>query len=108
MISYIKGTITFKSPTYIIVEAGGIGYRVNISLNTYAKVESLEHVKILTHFHVKEDSQTLYGFAEDEERSLFGHLISVGLENDHLLAGMDARAQRETPEFGPFDIQGLV
>jgi Holliday junction DNA helicase RuvA len=77
MITYLKGAITFKSPTYIIVEAGGIGYHVNISLATYARVEKLEHVKILTYFHVKEDAHTLYGFADDEERSLFVHLISV-------------------------------
>jgi Holliday junction DNA helicase RuvA len=77
VITYIKGAITFKTPTYVIVEAGGIGYHVNISLHTYAKIEKLEQVKILTCFIVKEDSQTLYGFAEDEERSLFVHLISV-------------------------------
>ncbi len=77
MISYIKGLITFKSPTYIVVETGGIGYRINISLNTYTSIEKAEQVKILTHFHVKEDSQTLYGFAEAAERNLFRHLISV-------------------------------
>lgn len=77
LITYIKGAITFKTPTYIVVEAGGIGYHVNISLFTYAKVEKLENVKILTYYHVKEDAHTLYGFAEDEERQLFVHLISV-------------------------------
>ncbi len=77
MISYIKGLITFKSPTYIVVETGGIGYRINISLNTYTSIEKAEQVKILTHFHVKEDSQTLYGFAEAAERNLFRYLISV-------------------------------
>jgi len=77
MITYIKGTIAFKTPAYVIVEAGGIGYHINISLNTYAKVEKLEHVKLLTYYHVKEDAHTLYGFAEDEERNLFAHLISV-------------------------------
>jgi Holliday junction DNA helicase RuvA len=77
MITYIKGAITFKSPTFIVVEAGGIGYQVHVSLNTYSRVEKLEHVKILTYFHIKEDSQTLYGFADDEERNLFVHLISV-------------------------------
>ena len=77
MITYIKGTIAFKSPTYIVVEAGGIGYYINVSVNTFSRVEKLEHVKILTYFHVKEDSQTLYGFADDEERNLFVHLISV-------------------------------
>ena len=77
MITYIKGAIAFKSPTYIVVEAGGIGYQVHVSLNTYTRVEKLEQVKILTYFHVKEDSQTLYGFADDDERNLFVHLISV-------------------------------
>lgn len=77
MISYIKGNITFKSPTYIVVETGGIGYQVHISLYTYAVVEKLESVKILTHLHIKEDSHTLYGFAEAPERSLFVQLISV-------------------------------
>jgi len=77
MISYIKGQITFKNPTFIVVETGGVGYRINISLNTYSQIEKAEQVKILTHFHVKEDSQTLYGFAEEAERNMFRHLIGV-------------------------------
>ena len=77
MISYIKGDITYKSPTFVIVEAGGIGYHINISLNTYAAIEKLERVKLLTHFVVKEDSQTLYGFENGMERQMFTHLISV-------------------------------
>ena len=77
MISYIKGLIAFKNPAYIIVETGGIGYHVNISLNTYTQIEKLEHVKILTHLHVKEDSHTLYGFADEAERSIFRNLLSV-------------------------------
>lgn len=77
MIAYIKGTITFKNPTFILVEAGGIGYHVNISLNTYARIEKLENIKILTHLLVREDSHTLYGFADDSERAMFIHLISV-------------------------------
>jgi len=77
MISYIKGPISFKNPTFIVVEAGGIGYKINISLNTYTKIEKSETIKILTHLQVKEDSHTLYGFAEEAERKLFRHLISV-------------------------------
>ncbi|MEO1514521.1 MAG: Holliday junction branch migration protein RuvA [Bacteroidota bacterium] len=77
MITYIKGTISYKNPAYIIVEAGGIGYHVNISLHTYSHIESMESVTILTYLHIKEDSHTLYGFAEQEERSLFVHLLSV-------------------------------
>ena len=77
MIAYVKGPIAYKSPTYVIVEAGGLGYRIHISLYTYARIEKLETVKLLTHFHVKEDSQTLYGFSSNEERRLFIQLISV-------------------------------
>jgi Holliday junction DNA helicase RuvA len=77
MITYIKGEITFKTPTFIIVEAGGIGYHINISLHTYGQIEKMERVKILTHLQIKEDSHTLYGFAEADERTLFVQLISV-------------------------------
>ncbi|HMQ48280.1 MAG TPA: Holliday junction branch migration protein RuvA [Saprospiraceae bacterium] len=77
MIAYIKGEINFKSPTYVVVETGGVGYHINISLHTYGQIEKLESVKILTHLHIKEDSHTLYGFADAVERNLFRHLISV-------------------------------
>lgn len=77
MITYVKGTIAFKNPTFIVVEAGGIGYHINISLHTYAQIEKAEQVRILTHLQVKEDSHTLYGFAEDSERNFFRMLISV-------------------------------
>lgn len=77
MISYIKGEITFKNPAFVLVETGGIGYHINISLYTYARLEKLEQVKVLIHEHIKEDSRTLYGFADETERSLFRHIISV-------------------------------
>ena len=77
MISYIKGEITHKNLTFIIVETGGIGYHVNVSLHTYAQIEKEERIKILIHQHLKEDSNTLYGFSEETERSLFVLLISV-------------------------------
>ncbi|MEM9835487.1 MAG: Holliday junction branch migration protein RuvA [Bacteroidota bacterium] len=77
MITYLKGPITHKNPSFIVVEAGGVGYHVNISLYTYTQIEKLETVKILTYFHVKEDSQTLFGFSEERERKLFQHLLSV-------------------------------
>jgi Holliday junction DNA helicase RuvA len=54
-----------------------MGYQVFISLHTYSQIEKLERAKILTHLYIKEDSHTLYGFAEESERSLFRHLISV-------------------------------
>ncbi len=77
MIEYIKGAISFKNPTYVVVETAGVGYHIKVSLHTYAKIEKLETVKLLTHLHIKEDAHTLYGFAEQPERSLFRLLISV-------------------------------
>lgn len=77
MIDYLKGEITFKNPTFMIVEVGGVGYRVHISLYTYAQIEKLEKVKILTYLLIREDSHTLYGFSSETERSLFTHLLSV-------------------------------
>jgi holliday junction DNA helicase RuvA len=77
MISFIKGIVSEKHPTHVVVETGGIGYHINISLYTYARIESLEQVKLLTHLYIKEDSHTLFGFAEELERRLFRHLISV-------------------------------
>lgn len=77
MIAYIKGKIAFKNPTFVIVEAGGIGYHIRISLYTYAKIEKEETISLLTHLQVKEDAHTLYGFADESERSLFRLLISV-------------------------------
>jgi Holliday junction DNA helicase RuvA len=77
MITYLRGSITQKTPTYIVIEAAGVGYLVHISLHTFSQIEKNEEVKILTHLNIKEDSHSLYGFAEETERSLFRHLISV-------------------------------
>lgn len=77
MIAYLNGDITYKTPTYIYLDCHGVGYHVNISLNTYAKLENLQKIKILTYLNVKEDEQTLFGFFDDDERSLFILLISV-------------------------------
>ena len=77
MFAFIDGKLTFKCPTYVVVEAGGVGYHINISLNTYSAIGNAERCKIYTWLQVKEDSHTLYGFAEEGERRLFLHLISV-------------------------------
>jgi holliday junction DNA helicase RuvA len=77
VIAYLHGSITHKTPTYIYVDCQGVGYHVNISLNTYSKLESLEKIKIFTYLNIKEDEHSLYGFFDDEERQLFILLISV-------------------------------
>lgn len=77
MYDYLKGRLVEITPTYIVVDVGGVGYLVNISLTTYSKIKEQESIKIFTHFAVREDAQVLYGFAEINERMLFGHLITV-------------------------------
>lgn len=77
MIAYLNGEITHKTPTYIYIDCHGVGYHVNISLNTYSKLENLQKIKIFTYLNVREDEQSLYGFFDDDERTLFILLISV-------------------------------
>jgi Holliday junction DNA helicase RuvA len=77
MIGYLKGVLTFKDPTYVIIDINGVGYEVKISLYTFSKVKDLDSCLLYTHFHVKEDAQTLYGFFDKEEKSTFVQLISI-------------------------------
>lgn len=77
MIDYIKGTIVQINPTFITLESGGIGYFINISVNTFSKLESKTETKILIHEIIREDSHQLFGFADTTERDIFRLLISV-------------------------------
>ncbi len=77
MIAYIKGKLTYKSPSDVIIEANGIGYRIHITLSTYRQIANLSETQLLTHYLVKEDGHSLYGFAEGEELNMFEQLISV-------------------------------
>ena len=77
MIGFLNGKLAFKSPTYVYVECMGVGYHVNISLNTYSKLEGKTEIKLYTSLQVREDDMSLYGFYDEEERLLFTHLISV-------------------------------
>ena len=77
MFEFIRGTIIEMNPASIVIEAGGIGYFVNISLNTYSKLNGQKETKLLLHQIVREDAHILYGFADKGERDLFRNLISV-------------------------------
>lgn len=77
MIGYLNGNLAVKDPTYVIADVNGVGYEVKISLNTFTKIKDLEKCLLHTYLHVKEDSQTLYGFFDPEEKSIFLHLISI-------------------------------
>lgn len=77
MIGYLKGNLTVKTPTYVIVECNGVGYHVNISLNTYSQLEDLKKAIVYTHLHVREDDMSLFGFFDQSEKAIFLLLISV-------------------------------
>lgn len=77
MYEYITGTLAEAAPAYAIVETGGIGYFINISLQTYSEIEGRSEVKLFLHHIVREDAQILYGFATKVERDLFRMLIGV-------------------------------
>ena len=77
MISHLSGKLVSKSPTALVVECNGIGYEVNISLNTYSRLIDSEQIKIYTHLQVREDSHSIFGFFDELERSVFRLLISV-------------------------------
>jgi Holliday junction DNA helicase RuvA len=77
MIAYLNGKITYKNPAYVYVECAGVGYQVNISLNTFAAIENIQDVKMYTYQHIYENGQALYGFFDEAEKSMFTFLISV-------------------------------
>lgn len=82
MISYLQGFFSFKSPTHIIIENGGVGYHVNISLNTWSKIQHHDSGKLHVYLHITGGTQSplivsLYGFAEEEERTMFTELLNI-------------------------------
>lgn len=77
MYAYIKGKLTHKSPTLVHLECNGIGFLINISLQTYSEIEEKEDVKLFIQQIIREDAHTLYGFYTEDEKIMFNHLISV-------------------------------
>jgi len=77
MITHIQGKLVEKNPTHVVIDCNGVGYMLNISLNTFSQIPDSEQLKLYTHLQVKEDSHTLYGFSSLAEREIFRLLISV-------------------------------
>ena len=77
MIAHLQGKLVEKSPTQIIIDCGGVGYHVNISLHTYSLLPNTDLIKVYTYLQIKEDAHTLFGFMEKSEREIFKMLLSV-------------------------------
>lgn len=77
MYAYLQGKLTEIDLTHVVVDCGGVGYQLKISLNTHSALKDKDQVKIFTYFQVREDAHILYGFAEPSEKALFEQLISV-------------------------------
>ncbi|MEY4011505.1 MAG: hypothetical protein RIT22_629 [Bacteroidota bacterium] len=77
MIAHIQGKLVEKTPTEVVIDCGGVGYHINISLHTYSLLPNLDQIKLFTYLQVKEDSHSLFGFFEKSEREIFKMLLSV-------------------------------
>ena len=77
MIAHLQGKLVEKSPTQVVIDCGGVGYHVNISLHTYSLLPATDFIKLFTHLQIKEDAHTLFGFVEKSEREIFRLLLSV-------------------------------
>src|SRR5262249_26284673 len=78
MIAHLRGTLIAKTPSYVIVEAGGVGYELAVSITTYSDLAALnQEIALHVYTHVREDALALFGFLEREEKQLFEKLIGV-------------------------------
>lgn len=101
MYEYICGKVAEMAPTYAVIDVGGVGYYLQISLETFTAIEHAEQAKLYTHYVVREDAQLLYGFATKAERELFRLLISVSG-----VGGNTARMILST--YSPAELQGII
>ncbi len=104
MITHLQGRLVEKHPTHVVIDCNGVGYFVNISLNTFSQLPETENIRIFTHLQVKEDSHTLFGFMEASEREIFRLLLSVsGIGSSTartMLSSMDPLQIREAIAHG--------
>ena len=77
MIAHLQGKLIEKNPTEVVIDCGGVGYHVNISLHTFSLLPNTDFIKLFTYLQIKEDAHTLFGFVEKSEREIFKMLISV-------------------------------
>jgi Holliday junction DNA helicase RuvA len=77
MIAFLKGKLVHLEPTQVVVEVNGVGYQLQISLQTFSEIKEQENIMLHTHLAIREDAHLLYGFSNEAEKKLFQQLISV-------------------------------
>ena len=77
MFAYLEGNLSYKSPSLLYMDVNGVGYEINITLQTYARVQPVEHCRLYIHLQIREDAWVLYGFADEEERTTFRQLLNI-------------------------------
>ena len=77
MFAYLEGVLSYKSPSLLYLSINGVGYEVNITLQTFAKIQHLEKCRLYTHLQIREDAWVLYGFADEQERATFRQLLGI-------------------------------
>jgi Holliday junction DNA helicase RuvA len=77
MIAFLKGKLVHRDPTFVIVDVQGVGYQLQISLQTFSEIKEQENVMLHTHLNIREDAHVLFGFSSQAEKKLFQQLISV-------------------------------
>jgi len=77
MFAFLEGDLVYKSPSLLYMAVNGVGYEINITLQTYARVQQAEKCRLFTHLQIREDAWVLYGFADEDERATFRQLLSI-------------------------------
>lgn len=77
MFAYLEGDLTYKSPSLLYMFVNGVGYELNITLQTYSKIQTCEKCRLYTHLQIREDAWVLYGFADETERDTFRQLLNI-------------------------------
>lgn len=77
MFAFLEGSLAHKSPSLLYMDVHGVGYEINITLQTYAKIQHLDKCRLFMHLQVREDAWVLYGFADEDERATFRQLLNI-------------------------------
>ena len=124
MFAYLEGNLVYKSPSQLYMDVHGVGYELNITLQTYAHIQNLDKCRLYTHLQVREDAWVLYGFADEEERATFRQLLNISgvgavtariilsslntVELERAVAGEDNRTLEKVKGIGAKTAQRII